>query len=439
MDRRNFLQGLGSVAVTGALAEHASAAFPVNKLVPDKSSPTKPVVKVCGVGAGGSNIVNHLMATGVEGVTEYVCIAADESDLDRCTAHRKLLVEHGEKYSPNRSVASKFTKPSEIEALLDSADVVIVIAGLGGDTEAEIAIRVISLARKSGQQVASLLLMPFFHGGIDDEIRVRNGMALPQVGSHVSMVISTEAIQCSLGHQRTMAEFLAATDNAVLRSLQAILAMTTSGPGLLHPAPEEANLARAKVYAAELLKEVQRCAIETEVAIYEMKSAASSLQEEISGLECATNDHYLASDAFHSSQADVYAANARLRRMEFSGKGFESQASLQVMLADREQMMQTLQEHRYALMRAADELTRLDCNCRAWERNIRRTRESVSWWSEDLTERLAELKTYAALIENSPDVPKSIAHATTVLARAENALGDVEIAKLVQGVEKDLT
>lgn len=436
MDRRNFLQGLGSVAVTGALSEQASAAFPVSKLESHRPSPTRPVVKVCGAGTGGSNIVNHLMAIGIDGVTEYVCIAADESDLARCTARRKLLVGHGD-YAPSRSVASRLTKRSETVALLGGADVVVLIAGLGGDDDAAIATHVASCARKSGQQVATLLLMPFHHD-IDKEVGARQGMVLPQVHSHVSMVISTEAIRDSLGHQQTMAEFMAATDNAVLRSLQAIIAMTTSGPGLLHAAPEEAGLASAKIYAAELVREVKRCAIETEVAIYEMKSAASSLREEISGLESAANDHYLASDAFHSAQADVYAANARVRGIEFEGKGFESQANLKAMMADREHMIQTLQERRDVLERAADELRRLDYNCRVWEQNIKRSRESVAGWSEDLKQRLAELTAYAGPIESDPDVPKSIVHATAVLDRAESALGDIEIAKLIAGVKKDL-
>lgn len=436
MDRRNFLQGLGSVAVTGALAEQASTAFPASKPESRSPTPTRPVVKVCGVGAGGSKIVNRLMAIGVEGVTEYACIAADESDLARCTAHRKLLVGHGD-YSSNRSVASRLAKPWETVALLDGADVVVLIAGLGGDDDAAIATDVVFRARKSGRQVASLLLMPFHHD-IDKDIGARRGMELPQMNSHVSMVISTGAIRDGLGHRQTKAEFLAATDYAVLRSLQAILAMTATGLGLLQAAPEEAGLASAKIYAAELLREVTIWAIETEVTISEMRSSASSLRAEMSNLESATSNHYLAYDAFHSSQADVYAANARVSRIEFAVKGFESQANLKAMLADREQMMQTLQERRDVLERAADELTRLDYNCRAWGRNIKRSREFVAVWSEDLKQRLAELTACARLIDSDPEMPKSIAHATAVLDRAESALGDIEIEKLVSGVEEYL-
>lgn len=436
MDRRNFLQGLGSVAVTGALAEQASAAFPTGRLVSNKPLSSKPVVKVCGIGSGGSNIVNHLMAMGVEGVTEYVCIAADKSDLDRCTAHGKLLIGHGD--SDKRSTARKLMNPLGIRALLDGANVVVLIAGLGGDAEATIATYVASHARKSGQQVASLLLMPF-HQDIDKEIGARHGMVSPQISSHVSMVISTEAIRASLGHQRTMAEYLAATDNAVLRALQAILAMTTSGPGLLRAAPEEASRASARIHAAELLREVERCAVETEVAIYELKWAAGSLREEMSNLEGATNNHYLASDAFHSSQADVYAANASIRSLEVSERAVESQAKLRAMVAERDQMARTLRERREVLESAAGELARRISNSRVWKSHIERARELISWWSEDLKERFSELKSSATRIGDERDVSKSVAHATTVLVRANSALRDVEVSKLVQAVEKNLS
>jgi hypothetical protein len=325
-----------------------------------------------------------------------------------------------------------------IRALLDGANVVVLIAGLGGDAEAEIATDVCVYARKAGLQVASLLLMPF-HQDLDKEIGARHGMVLPQTNSHVSMVISTEAIQASLGHQRTMAEYLAATDNAVLRALQAILAMTTSGPGLLRAAPEEASRASARIYAAELLREVERCAVETEVAIYELKSAVGSLREEAAHLESATNEHYLASDAFHAAQADVYLANAKVRRMNFSAKGFESHTDLKAMLAEREQKVRTLQASRTVVECAADELTRLSYNCRAFKSNIEHASESVSWWSEDLAARLSELKNYATLIGNDPDLPKATTHVATVLARAESALQDIEITKLVQVAEKNLS
>jgi hypothetical protein len=438
MDRRNFLQGLGSVAVTGALAEQAGAALPVGQVAPETPALRKSFVRVCGVGAGGSTMVNHLMAMGAEGVNEYVCVTTSPADLDTSKASRKLLVGHGKEYSTESPAEVRRRNRGEIQALLDGGDVVVVIAGPGSEAEAVITTDVVSTARMSGQQAASLLLMPIYRRDTDNEMGESSGMLAARTNSHVSMVISTEAIQASLGHQGTMAEFLAATDNTALRALRAILAMTSSGEGLLHATPEGTSHASAKIYAAELLREVTRCAREIELAICEMKSSADSLREEAAHLESATNEHYLASDAFHSAQADMYLANAKVRRMEFSGKGFESHTDLKGMLADREQKVRTLQARRTVVECAADELTRLSYNCRALKSNIEHVRESVSYWSEDLTARLSELKNSATLIGNDSDLPKAITHATTVLARAESVLGDIEIAKLVQGVEKDL-
>lgn len=437
MDRRNFLQGIASVAVASAIVEHASATIPDQMIAPDRTLPRMPVVTVCGVGAGGCKIINHLMVMDVEGVTEYVCVATDKSDLDNCAANRKLLVGHGD-YLSKGTLASRRANLLEIRALLDGADVVIVIAGLGGDAEAEIATDVANCSGKSGQQVASLLLMPFFYGGIDSEIGARHGMILPQINSHVSMVISTEAIRGSLGHMRPMAEYLAVTDNAVLRALRAMVAMTTSGQGLLNPATAAVSHASAGIYAAELLREAKRCAVETEVALYEMKAAASSLREENRSRENLTDDHYVASEALHSSMANVFEGNAKVTRLELAGSSVESLAELKAARTELDSMERVLKVRQGVLEETNSELVRRIENCSAWETNIKRSRESILVWSESLAESLSELKSSAMLIGHDPDVSRSIAHATAVLADAKTALGDVEIARLVHSVEMNL-
>lgn len=436
MDRRNFIQSIGGVAVAGTLADSASAALGVNQVAPSGTRTSNLLLKICGIGTGGCNIVNHLMAMGVAGVAEYVCIAMDRIDHDRCTAHRKLFVDSGQ--TPDGSEVVALKNSAEFAALLHGADVVLMIAGLGGDAEERITSYAGWYAKKLGLQVASVLVMPFFHRGIDDEMGARHGMVGPQVHSHVSMVVSTESIYARLGLQRTMAEELAAVDHAIFRAVQTMVYMTTSGPGMVHAAPEEANHASARIYATELFRDMRRCAVETEVAIYEMKSVANSLREAISNLKTATDDHHLAAETFHCIQAEVYSANAAIKQMESQERTIESQANLIAAMTDREQLIRTLKECRGVLESAAGELAQWNHNCRHGKSEIERTRESITWWSGDLRERLTELRQFGAFIEHEPEVLKEIGRATTVLAGAESALGDIEIARLVQGVDENL-
>ncbi|MBK7024816.1 MAG: hypothetical protein IPH41_15355 [Sulfuritalea sp.] len=84
----------------------------------------------------------------------------------------------------------------------------------------------------------------------------------------------------------------------------------------MHAAPEEANHASARIYATELFEDMKRCTVETEVALYEMKSVANTQREAIASLKTATDDHHLVAEAFHCILADVFAANAAIKRME---------------------------------------------------------------------------------------------------------------------------
>lgn len=183
---------------------------------------------------------------------------------------------------------------------------------------------------------------------------------------------------------------------------------------------------------------MKRGTVETEVALYEMKSVANGLREAVSNLKTATDGHHLAAEAFHCIQADVFAANAATIRMESRERTIETQADLIAAMNDREQLIRTLNERRKVLECAAGELRVWNHNCRHGKSEIERTREAITWWSRELSNRLTELGKCGPFIEHEPEVLAEIDRATTVLARAENALGDIEIARLVQGVDENL-
>jgi len=239
MDRRHFLQGFGTVALVGASPDRANPSLLADRPAPDIHSQKKPVVKVCGVGDSGCTIVGNLIAIGFKHVTEYFCVTNNKAALDSGSAHRTLLIDNNELSSSQHAGAFSCATRKEIGVLVDGADTVIVIAGFGGDVEARIATHVACIARLSGTQVASILLMPFFHPRGGHGLGARHDMLMPQINSHVSMVISTEALGGSLGQQGTPAELQAVSDRAVVQSLKVVLAMTTTGPSPFFAANEE--------------------------------------------------------------------------------------------------------------------------------------------------------------------------------------------------------
>src|SRR5215204_3857653 len=92
------------------------------------------VIKVVGIGGGGTNAVNRMINSGLQGV-EFIAINTDAQALQMTDADQKIHI--GE-------------KKAEIEEALRGADMVFVTAGKGGGTGTGAAPVVAKIARDSG-------------------------------------------------------------------------------------------------------------------------------------------------------------------------------------------------------------------------------------------------------------------------------------------------
>ena len=96
-------------------------------------------IKVVGVGGGGVNAVNRMIASGVKGV-EFIAINTDKQSLKKSTAPQKLVI--GEKITngfgagSNPEIGKRAAEEAvnEIKQLLKGADMVFITAGMGGGT-----------------------------------------------------------------------------------------------------------------------------------------------------------------------------------------------------------------------------------------------------------------------------------------------------------------
>lgn len=98
-----------------------------------------PKIKVIGVGGGGGNAVNRMVATEVKNV-EFIAINTDEHVLRLSKASQKIQI--GEKLTRGKGAGSMpqigqeaaEESRDEIAALLKDTDMVFVTAGMGGGT-----------------------------------------------------------------------------------------------------------------------------------------------------------------------------------------------------------------------------------------------------------------------------------------------------------------
>lgn len=127
-------------------------------------------IKVIGVGGGGSNAVNRMIDSGLQGV-EFLVANTETQALDNSKATTKIQL--GEKLTKglgagaNPQVGEEAAQESreEITKALQGSDMVFVTAGMGGGTGTGAAPIVAECAREMGALTVGVVTKPFTFEG----------------------------------------------------------------------------------------------------------------------------------------------------------------------------------------------------------------------------------------------------------------------------------
>ena len=137
------------------------------------------VIKVIGVGGGGSNAINHMFKQGIKGVDFIVC-NTDSQALANSTVPNKIqlgvnLTEGlGAGANPDVGQQSAIESVAEIEKMLDSnTKMVFITAGMGGGTGTGAAPVIAQLAKERDILTVGIVTIPFQFEG-----KVRHQQAL---------------------------------------------------------------------------------------------------------------------------------------------------------------------------------------------------------------------------------------------------------------------
>ena len=141
-----------------------------------------PKIKVIGVGGGGGNAVNRMVATDVKNV-EFIAINTDEHVLRLSKASQKVQI--GEKLTRGKGAGSQPAvgqsaaeeSKDEIAALLKDADMVFVTAGMGGGTGTGAAPVVAKIAKDMGILTVGVVTKPFAFEGKRRMTQAEQGIA----------------------------------------------------------------------------------------------------------------------------------------------------------------------------------------------------------------------------------------------------------------------
>ncbi len=195
------------------------------------------VIRVIGCGGGGSNTIERLAETGIEGA-ELFAMNTDAQHLLHINADRRVLIgrrtTRGLGAGSLPSIGEEAARESidEIMVAVEGADMVFITCGLGGGTGTGAAPVVAEVAREMGALTISVVTLPFAAEGA---IRMANadvGLKRLREVSDTVIVVPNDRLLEVVPDLPLQAAFKVA-DEVLMRSVKGITELITR-PGLIN-------------------------------------------------------------------------------------------------------------------------------------------------------------------------------------------------------------
>lgn len=149
-------------------------------------------IKVIGVGGGGSNAVNGMIAANLQGV-EFIVINTDAQALESSLAHQRVQIGNaltkglGAGANPEIGRQAAIDDRELIENAIKGADMLFITAGMGGGTGTGAAPVVAEIAKEMGILATAVVTKPFLFEGSK---RARNAeIGIKELKKHVDASI----------------------------------------------------------------------------------------------------------------------------------------------------------------------------------------------------------------------------------------------------------
>ena len=190
-------------------------------------TPQSAVIKVIGVGGGGGNAVNHMVANNIEGV-EFICANTDAQALRDITARTVLQlgtsVTKGLGAGTNPEVGRKAAEEDRerIAEVLQGTDMVFITTGMGGGTGTGAAPIIAQVAKELGILTVAVVTRPFpFEGKRRLQI-ADEGIRL--LAEHVDSLITipNEKLLTILGKDASLLSAFAKADDVLAGAVRGI-------------------------------------------------------------------------------------------------------------------------------------------------------------------------------------------------------------------------
>ena len=184
-------------------------------------------IKVIGVGGGGGNAVNRMIASGLSGV-EFWAMNTDAQVLAMSSAPKK--VQLGEKLTnglgaggnPSKGEKAAEESREDILVALDGADMVFITAGMGGGTGTGAAPVVAKAAKEMGALTVAVVTKPFKFEGQKRMAQALAGLEKLKESVDALIVIPNDKLMEVIDRRTTFKDAFSVVDEVLLSGVQGI-------------------------------------------------------------------------------------------------------------------------------------------------------------------------------------------------------------------------
>ena len=189
-------------------------------------------IKVIGVGGGGGNALNGIIAQGIRGNVEYIAVNTDAQALKKFDAEntiqigRKLTKGLGAGAKPEIGESSAQESKDEIAEKIKDADMVFITAGMGGGTGTGAAPVVAKIAHDMDKLTIAVVSKPFKFEGAKKMEKAEKGIAALLDNVDALIVIPNQNL-IATGQKLTMKQSYALSDDVLKTDVISIAEIIT--------------------------------------------------------------------------------------------------------------------------------------------------------------------------------------------------------------------
>ncbi len=195
-------------------------------------------IKIIGVGGGGSNAVDHMAEAALCGI-DFIAVNTDAQALRMSSSPQKIQIGTeltkglGSGANPEIGRKAAFEDRERIAEALKGADIVFIIAGLGGGTGTGASPVIAEVAKEAGALTMAVVTKPFLFEGRKRSLQAESGLKELEGKVDTLLCISNQKLFASAEEEASFLDAFKMADDVLLQGIKAISDLITV-PGLIN-------------------------------------------------------------------------------------------------------------------------------------------------------------------------------------------------------------